>query len=102
MYNELTFLFSDWFKRYRTEIFIFFLAFGIRLVYAILVQTFFSSHGFIAYKDAEILYLGGAKNLIQHGVFSIDSVPPYLPDVYRTPLYTFFVAFFLWLKLPLF
>lgn len=91
-----------WLQKYRTEIFIFCLAFGIRFAYAVLVQIFFGSHGFIAYKDAEVLYLGGAKNLVEHGVFSINSAPPYIPDVYRTPFYTFFVAFFLWFKLPIF
>ena len=95
-------LFLDWLKRHQTEIIIFSLAFGARLAYAVLVQIFFGSHGFIAYKDAEVLYLGGAKNLVEHGIFSIDSAPPYVPDVYRTPLYTFFVALFFLLKLPVF
>ncbi|OGY64303.1 MAG: hypothetical protein A3I89_01275 [Candidatus Harrisonbacteria bacterium RIFCSPLOWO2_02_FULL_41_11] len=96
------YLFSQWLKNHRIEISIFFLAFGTRFLYAVLVQIFFGSHGFIAYKDAEVLYLGGANNFLEHSVFSINSFPPYLPDVYRTPLYTFFVASFLWLKLPFF
>src|SRR3989344_3910685 len=90
-----------WLKRHKTEIFIFLLAFGLRFLYAILVLFFFGEHGFIAHSDAFSFYLRGADNLINHHIFSLNTNPPYMPDAYRTPLYTFFVAGFLWLKLPL-
>src|SRR3989338_88207 len=85
----------------KTEILIFCLAFGVRFLYAVFVQLKFGSHGFLAYSDAMSFYLQGAENLINHHIFSLNTNPPYMPDAYRTPLYTFFVAGFLWLKLPL-
>jgi len=78
------------------------LAFGVRFLYAIFVQLKFGSHGFLAYSDALSFYLQGAENLINHHIFSLNTNPPYMPDTYRTPLYTFFVAFFLWFKSPFF
>src|SRR3989338_8748057 len=86
----------------KTEIFLFCLAFGVRFLYAIFVQLKFGSHGFLAYSDALSFYLQGAENLINHHIFSLNTNPPYMPDTYRTPLYTFFVAFFLWFKSPFF
>ncbi|OGF50521.1 hypothetical protein A3G55_00720 [Candidatus Giovannonibacteria bacterium RIFCSPLOWO2_12_FULL_44_25] len=86
----------------KTEILLFCLAFGVRFLYAVFVQLKFGSHGFLAYSDAMSFYLQGAENLINHHIFSLDTNPPYMPDAYRTPLYTFFVAFFLWLKSPFF
>ncbi|MDP3764760.1 MAG: hypothetical protein Q8Q95_04025 [bacterium] len=91
-----------WLKQNRTEVLIFLLAFGIRFLYALFVLLFFGEHGFIAHSDAFSFYLRGAENLINHHIFSLNTAPPYMPDAYRMPLYTFFVAFFLWLKLPLF
>lgn len=93
---------ANWLKAYKTEIWIFLLAFGIRFLYAVFVQIKFGSHGFLAYSDAFSFYFRGAENLVKYHIFSLNSAPPYMPDAYRTPLYTFFVAFFLWLKLPLF
>lgn len=91
-----------WLKRNRTEVFIFLLAFGVRFLYAIFVAFFFGEHGFIAHSDAIWFYLHSAENLINHHIFSLNTTPPYMPDAYRTPFYILFVAFFLWLKLPLF
>jgi len=91
-----------WLKRHKTEIFIFLLAFGLRFLYAIFVLLFFGEHGFIAHSDAFSFYLRGAENLINHRIFSLNISPPYTSDAYRMPLYTFFVAGFLLLKLPLF
>lgn len=85
----------------KTEVIIFLLAFGIRFLYALAVQIIFGSHGFIAYSDAFSFYLRGAENLVQHHVFSMNMHAPYMPDAYRTPLYTFLVALFLEFKLPL-
>lgn len=92
----------NWFKQHKTEVWIFLLAFGVRFLYAIFVQFKFGSHGFLAYSDAFSFYLPLAKNLIENGIFSMYSAPPYVPDAYRTPLYPLFIAGFLWLKLPLF
>ena len=89
------------YNKYKIEIFIFLLAFGLRFLYAILVLFFFGEHGFIAHSDAFSFYLRGAENLINHHIFSLNTNTTDMPDAYRTPLYTFFVAGFLWLKLPL-
>lgn len=91
-----------WAKAHKTEIYIFLLAFGARFLYAVFVQLKFGAHGFIAHADAISFYLQGAENLINHHIFSLNAGPPYMPDAYRTPLYTFFVAFFLWLRSPFF
>lgn len=37
-------------------------------------------------------YITIARNLIQHGVFSQDPVPPLTPDIYRTPVYPALLA----------
>ena len=90
------------YRKYKVEIFIFLLAFGLRFLYAIFVLIFFGEHGFIAHSDAIWFYLHGAENLVDRQIFSLSVDFPYMPDAYRVPLYTIFVAFFLWLKLPLF
>ncbi|MDP3935120.1 MAG: glycosyltransferase family 39 protein [Candidatus Giovannonibacteria bacterium] len=90
------------YQRYKVEIWIFLLAFGLRFLYAIFVLLFFGEHGFISHSDTVYFYLRGAENLLNHHIFSLNTNPPYMPNTYHTPLYTFFVALFLWLKLPLF
>jgi len=92
----------DWLKTHKTEIWIFLLAFGVRFLYAIFVQIKFGSQGFLAYSDAFSFYLPLAKNLVENHIFSMSSVPPYVSDAYRTPLYPLFWAVFLWFKLPFF
>ncbi len=94
--------FLRWIKSHQTEVFIFLLAFGVRFLYAIFVQIIFGSHGFIAHSDAFSFYLRGAENVVNHHIFSMNTASPYMPDAYRTPIYTFFVALFLWLRSPLF
>jgi len=37
-------------------------------------------------------YLRLSENLVRHHVFSQDSLPPYRPDIFRTPLYPLFLA----------
>lgn len=91
----------NWLKAHKTEVWIFLLAFGVRFLYAVFVQLKFGSRGFLAYSDAFSFYLPLAKNLIENGVFSMSSAPPYIPDAYRTPLYPIFVSVFLWLRAPL-
>lgn len=93
---------ARWFKNYQTEIFIFLLAFGIRFLYAILVQIFFGADGFLAHSDAFSFYLRAARNIVDQHIFSMNQVAPYMSDAYRPPLYTGLVALFLWLKSPLF
>ena len=89
-------------KNHKTEIWIFFLAFGVRFLYAVSVQVKFGSQGFLAYSDAFSFYLPLAKNLVENHIFSMSAAPPYVPDAYRTPLYPLFLASFLWFKLPIF
>ena len=88
-------------RRYKMEIWLFSLGFGIRLAYAIAVQFFFGSHGFAANSDAES-FIAVANNLLAHGVFSPMTESPFIPDPLRTPPYPFFLAFFLYFKTPLF
>src|SRR3989344_1962568 len=93
---------KTWCKKYKIEILLFLLGFGIRFLYALFVQLKFGSHGFLAYSDAFSFYLRGAQNLISHHPFSLGTHVPYLPDAYRPPLYSLLVAGFLYFKLPLF
>lgn len=88
-------------KRYKTEILLFSLGLGIRLLYALAVQLFYGSHGFAAFSDAES-FLKVAENLLAYGVFSPMAEAPFIPDPLRTPPYPFFLAFFLFFKTPLF
>lgn len=93
---------KEWCRKYKTEILLFCLGFGIRFLYAVFVQASFGADGFLAYSDAFSFYLRGAENVIAHHTFSLHAEGPFLPDAYRPPLYTLFVAAFLWAKLPLF
>lgn len=87
-------------RKYKTEILIFCLGFGVRFVYAVIIQLLAGSKGFIAYSDAEV-FLREAKNLLHHGVISQMPAEPFVPDSLRTPLYFYFLIPFLWLKIPL-
>ena len=86
---------------YRYELAVFFLVLLPRIVYAAAVYAHSGSHGFISFSDAE-MFLHQARNLLEHGVMSRFSEPPFLPDPLRTPLYIWFLAALLWLKVPLF
>jgi len=63
------------------------LAFGLRLAYVSCLadETVFAS---VDARDYQIL----ATNLLQRGVFSLQTDPPYLPDGIGTPLYPAFLA----------
>lgn len=92
---------KEWAKKYKVEILLFCLGFGVRFLYALFVQLKFGSTGFLAYSDAFAFYLRGAENLINHHTFSLGIAEPFFPDAYRPPLYTALVALFLYIKLPL-
>lgn len=87
-------------KKYKAEILIFCLAFGIRFVYAVTVQFLYGSHSFIAYSDAES-FVRVAENFILYGVFSESYSAPFVPESLRAPGYPFFLALLLWFKTPL-
>ncbi len=89
-------------KEHKIETFLFLTAFGIRFLYALFVQIKFGGEGFLAYSDAFSFYLRSAENLINHGVFSLNTDAPYMPDAYRPPLYILLIAGVLWARLPLF
>ncbi len=42
--------------------------------------------------DIESLYATLAVNFVDHGVFSLATTSPYVPDMWRTPGYSFFIA----------
>lgn len=92
---------ANFFKNYRTELIIFSAIFLIRVAYALLLQIGFGSDVFISYLDAKV-FLREARNILDHGVMSQFPDPPFLPDPLRTPLYLWFLAFLLWLRVPLF
>ena len=62
-------IFLSWARTYRTEIYIFLLAFGVRFVYAAFVQIVFGSHGFIAYSDAFAFYLRTAEHIVNDHIY---------------------------------
>ena len=88
-------------KTYRSEILVFLAVFIPRVLYSIVVSFHSGSHGFISFSDAE-MFVHQANNLLEHGVMSRFSEPPYLPDPLRTPLYIWFLAALLWLKVSFF
>jgi len=66
------------------------LAFGLRLAYVSCLadETVFAS---VDARGYQIL----ATNLLQRGIFSLQTDPPYLPDGIRTPLYPAFLTLIL-------
>ncbi|MGD9750098.1 MAG: ArnT family glycosyltransferase [Acidimicrobiia bacterium] len=42
--------------------------------------------------DAKLLYLPTARNLLQHGAYSVMDQEPYLPTITKMPGYSFFLA----------
>lgn len=84
--------------RFKVEIIIFILAFGMRALYALMMWQFFGSDIFTAYSDVQS-FIDVANNLLSHGAFSQwTEGPPYYPDAIRTPAYPFFLALFLLLR----
>jgi 4-amino-4-deoxy-L-arabinose transferase-like glycosyltransferase len=90
------------YRDHRTEVLLFLGAFLLRAFYALFVQVHAGAHGFIAFSDAESFFYNGALNLLNHGVFSAATEPPYYPNGFHTPLYQMFLAALLYAKLPLF
>lgn len=85
---------------------------GVQLWLIILAVTVFTAGGSLLYlshvantagtkvasefpavsSDIESLFATGAVNLVDHGVFSIATTAPFLPDMWRTPGYPAFIA----------
>jgi len=84
----------------KMEILIFFLGFGVRFICALVIQFLFGAQGFAAYSDAGT-FLTVADNFITRGAMSQTTTEPFAPISLHTPLYPLFLAFFLWLKIPL-
>jgi len=81
-------------KKYRPEILIFLAVFGVRFLYASAALFWFGSDSFVSFSDADT-FVREAHNILEHGVMSQASAPPYLPDPLRTPLYLWFLALLL-------
>lgn len=88
-------------RTHKTALIIFAGAFVVRALYAIFIQIFSGSEGFIAFSDAHYFYFNEAANLVQGHGFSIAPSEPYYPNAYHTPLYPLFLALLLLLKVPL-
>lgn len=58
----------------------------------------FTSEKSLYYVSDSYTYLQVAKNLLTHGVYSMEMSPTPHPDNYRTPLYPFFLLPFVWLN----
>ncbi len=73
---------------------------GRRPILAILLLALALRAGYVLASPPEIVfdnvdakgYLILATNLLQRGAFSLDTVPPFVPDGVRTPLYPAFLA----------
>lgn len=94
------FMFLMLVKKYRIELFVFFLAFLIRFFYASALQYKFGSHVFISFSDAETYLRMGYNILHYHTLSQVATLPFLLPDPLRTPFYPLFLAFFVCLKIP--
>jgi len=74
---------------------------GLRLLFLALPSTPLDFKALEPVADAPE-YLRLADNLARHRLFSLDSAPPYRPDVFRTPVYPLFLAgFFLLFSSPI-
>ena len=92
----------SWIKKYKIELIIFFVAFLVRIFYAVIVQWLFGSHVFISFSDAAN-YLHMAQTFLQYHTISQATDSPFLlPDPLRTPIYPLFLALFVLFKLPIF
>jgi len=96
MQKIISFIGSLW-SRFRIEIIIFCLVFGIRALYAFFMWLSFGPDIFVAYSDSGSFILV-ANNLLDHGIFSQLTEGLLYPDSIRTPGYPFFLAFFMLLK----
>ena len=70
--------------------FLFFLMLALELIVA---GVILSKFGFIFYQGGDSPgYMLLAKNLVEHGTFSLSDAPPYIPSNTRTPGYPLFLA----------
>ncbi|MDP2684190.1 MAG: hypothetical protein Q8P20_03970 [bacterium] len=98
--KKIIFTIKSIWTRFKIEIIIFCLVFGVRALYALVMGGFFGSDIFLAYSDAQSFFYV-VNNLLHHGAFSqVIQGPLYYPDAIRTPGYPFFLAFFVLLKTP--
>lgn len=97
----MNFFLRHWWKKYKVEIILFCLGFGIRFTYALTIKHFFGPHVFTGYSDSEE-FVRVAHNILEHRIMSQSHSAPFVPDSLRLPLYPFFLAFLFWLKFPIF
>lgn len=85
---------------FTSELGIFLSAFIVRLFYVIILLFFIGDSVFTAYSDSETYYILRANNLLEHGVISMSSSAPFIPDAFHTPLYPILLAGAFFIKLP--
>jgi 4-amino-4-deoxy-L-arabinose transferase-like glycosyltransferase len=81
-------------KEHKELITIFLLALGVRLTLFIIVSPWsdeFAKERILT--PDSYWYQNIAVNLLEHNVFSKSISSPYVPDIHRTPIYPFFLAF---------
>ncbi len=85
--NHLSF-----FKRYKKETTIVVLAIFVQLIAHFFFLTYFSSPDeFVVMTGDASAYRTATLNIIEHGVFSLSPVEPFVPDSFRSPGYSFFL-----------
>lgn len=82
----------------KTHIFIFVVAMIMRL----LALHSFAEEKSLLYVSDSLTYLQVGKNLITHGIYSMEVSSTPHPDNFRTPLYPLFLIPFIWLKTSLY
>jgi len=86
---------KQFFRENKAIFIILFLALVLRMGYFGIIIKNFGEAGFYITKNGDsIEYYNGARNILEHGIFSIAQSPPFTPEIFRTPGYSAFIAAF--------
>lgn len=81
---------------------IYLLIFVAAMAIRLLALYSFAGEKSLLYISDSLTYLQVGKNLLTHGVYSMEVSPTPHPDNFRTPLYPLFLIPFIWLKSSLY